>query len=403
MAIVNAFNVALEMFSDMGLWANIIRAERAESPSFYNTIWTLQIIRGSALWIIASSLAWPLAHLYSEPRLSMIIPVNALSVLITAFASTASASLQRRVTPGRAIFANVASQTFGVCMMITLAVWKPTIWALVIGSLIGNLTSTIWSHFLIPGYKNRFAWDRETRKEVVTFGRWIFVSSIMTFLAAQSDRFILGKLLSLKWLGIYSIAYHLSGIPREIIGKLSGNVIFPVVSRLGELGDDVFQAKVQRIRNLSLLGSATMIIVLVSSGDGLVSLLYDRRYHEARVILPILALGIWPMALVNLIQPMLLARGLSKYPAYASFAKFLTILAGLPLGYALGGVMGAVCVMAFVEVPVYLVYRFSLRRLPLKYGRSDLRATLLFLAALLTVLWIRASLGGGGPFPFNLF
>ena len=49
----------------------------------------------------------------------------------------------------------------------------------------------VWSHFLIPGKSNHFAWDREAAKEIFSYGKWIFLSSALFFLYSEADRLIL--------------------------------------------------------------------------------------------------------------------------------------------------------------------------------------------------------------------
>ena len=59
---------------------------------------------------------------------------------------------------------------------------------------------------LLPGTRNRFHWDRSSADEMMSFGRWIFVSTLLTFLAMQADRLIFGKLITLTDLGVYGVA-----------------------------------------------------------------------------------------------------------------------------------------------------------------------------------------------------
>ena len=46
MVIVNTWRSGVELMSDVGLGPNIIYNKNAELPEFYNTAWSLQIIRG---------------------------------------------------------------------------------------------------------------------------------------------------------------------------------------------------------------------------------------------------------------------------------------------------------------------------------------------------------------------
>jgi O-antigen/teichoic acid export membrane protein len=57
MAIVNVLIMGSQMFSDIGLGPSIIQNKRGEDPDFINTAWTLQIIRGFAIWLLVILLA----------------------------------------------------------------------------------------------------------------------------------------------------------------------------------------------------------------------------------------------------------------------------------------------------------------------------------------------------------
>ncbi|XTZ11490.1 MAG: oligosaccharide flippase family protein [cyanobacterium endosymbiont of Rhopalodia inflata] len=56
----------------------------------------------------------------------------------------------------------------------------------------------------------RFAWEKESVKEFLSFGRWIFVSTLIFLLTKQADKLLLGKFLYLKILSIYTVAFLLT-------------------------------------------------------------------------------------------------------------------------------------------------------------------------------------------------
>ena len=52
MVLVNVFVLGLELFSDVGIGPAVIQNER-DDESFVNTVWTIQIFRGAALFLVA--------------------------------------------------------------------------------------------------------------------------------------------------------------------------------------------------------------------------------------------------------------------------------------------------------------------------------------------------------------
>jgi O-antigen/teichoic acid export membrane protein len=400
MSLVNVFIIGLHLFSDIGLGPSIIQNKRGDDPDFLNTVWTMQIIRSVFLWLGSVLIAWPISKFYNVPKLLLLIPVVGLSTLISGFGSTAPFTLNRHIALGKLAIFEFGGQLISVIVMIVWAWFNPTVWALVMGSLVSDLIKTVWSHWLMPGHRNRFAWNREATKNIVSFGRWIFLSTALTFLASQADRLILGKLLSFKLLGVYGIAFALADIPRSVILALSGKVIFPAMSKLANLPREAFRAKILKNRLPILIALAAGLSVLISFGDLLIVKLYKPDYHDAAWMLPIIALGIWHTTLYSTMSPSLLTIGKSVYNAQGYLLTFLTISIGLPLAFSKMGLVGAMLVVAFNDLPLYGATMYGLWREGLNCLGQDLQATALFLGLLTTTLLCRYYLLGWG-LPIN--
>ncbi len=397
MALVYVFITGLHMFSDIGIGSSIIQNKRGDDPAFLNTAWTLQIIRGIGLWFCCVLIAWPVAKFYSEPQLLWLIPVVGLNTVISGFNSTALFTLNRHIAVGQLAIFELGGQIISIAVILVWAWFSPTIWALVVGSLVSSSIQMVWSHRLNPGSPSRFAWDKEATHDLFSFGRWIFISTIVTFFASQADRLILGKLLSLEILGVYGIALTFSEIPRNLILTLSSKVIFPVFSKFNHLPRETLRAKILHNRKPVLIAMAVGLTVLVSFGDVLILSLYDRRYAPASWMLPLLALGIWPVVLSQTIESSLFAMGKPIYATFGYFLKFLLIVFGIPLGFSIMGLPGAILLIALNDLPFYGVVTYGLCREGLNSVVQDIMATALFLGLLTVVLMGRFFLGFGLP------
>lgn len=402
MALVTTFIVGLNLFSDIGAGPSIIQNKRGDDPDFLNTAWTLQVMRGFVLWVCCLIIAWPISQFYRDPRLLWLIPLVGASTIISGFSSTAVFSLNRHMDIGKLTIFQFTTQALSIVVTIVWAFFSPTIWALVGGQLSSSLIRMVWSHFLIPGKRNRFAWDKDALQDLFTFGRWIFISTAMTFLAGQADRLILGRLLSFQMLGVYTVAFTLSDMPRQIVGAINSKVLFAATSKLVSLPRETFRAKILGKRKLIIAALALALAVLITVGDLLILALYDDRYSQAGWMLPILGLGLWPRLLSQTIDPSLLALGKPFYVATGNFLKFLFMIIGLPLGFYLGQVQGAIIVIALNDIPYYAAVTYGLWREGMSCVWQDLQATGLFLAALALLLFGRHLLGFGLPFQIAL-
>lgn len=398
MALVNTFRAGIELFSDLGIPQSIVNNKRGDEPDFRNTAWTLQIVRGFILWFFCLLLTLPVANFYDDPRLRWLIPLMGFSSVIDGFCSTANLTCERRMDLGRLTRFDLIIQIMTLSTFIIWAWVSPSIFALAMGVILGAIYRTAGSYLLIPGYANRFAWDAYALKELLSFGRWMFISSALMFVSEQADRLILAKLLSFQVLGVYTIAYTLASIPREVIKKLSFRVIFPAISNQLDLPRASLREKILRQRRTLLLGCAILLAALVTLGDLIIATLYDQRYDEAQWMMPILCCGIWFSLLFYTISPALLAIKKPLYSAQSNFARFVIIGFGLPLVFYRFGTLGAIITIAIGDFPLYIVNLLGLRREKLSCITQDIQATVFFLAVLALFFLIRNLLGFGFPF-----
>jgi O-antigen/teichoic acid export membrane protein len=396
MALVNTFVIGLHLFSDIGIGPSIIQSRRGDDPKFLNTAWTLQVIRGFQIWIVCLVLALPAAHFYNEPTLVWLFPIVGLTTVINGFGSTALFTLNRHLSVRQLSVYELGGQVVGIVVMVTWAWFDRSIWALVMGGLVSSLIQLIWSHRIVAGVRNHFCWEKDSVHEIITFGKWIFVSTALTFLATQSDRMVLGKLFTLDLLGVYGIAFSLADIPKQVVMAVSGKVIFPAFAKFAELPRLEFRQKIHRNRRLMLLATAIGLAGMVSFGDLIVQI-YRDEYAAAAWMLPILAVGVWPAILNATLGPSLLAIGNPRYSTYASFWGAVFLIGGVLLGFRLAGPVGAVFAVSFSNLPSYLATTYGLWREKLSCIRQDVKATLLFLG--LTILLISGRTLAGFPLP----
>ncbi|MEG4518169.1 MULTISPECIES: oligosaccharide flippase family protein [unclassified Microcoleus] len=397
MGLAYVFIVGINLFTDIGLGPSIIQNKRGDDPQFLNTAWTMQVIRSLFVWLCLILITWPVAKFYEEPRLMWLIPAISINTLIGGFKSTSVSTLERKMSVKEVVLFELGTQIISTTVMIVWAFFDRSIWAIIVAGWTGAVVELVWSHFLIPGKSNRFAWDKEAVKEIFSYGKWIFLSTILFFLCSQADRLILGKIFTFTLLGIYGIAFTLGDMPRQVIIALSGRVIFPSISMLAELPRQELRAKILNNRKLILIPLAVGLAIFVSFGDKLILTLYRKEYEAASWMMPILALGIWHTTLSSMMGGCLLAVGKSQYPAMGHLLTFVNLCITIPLGYHLKGNLGAVIAIALGDLPSYAVTNYGLWKEGLTCFWQDIQLTGLFLGVLATLLWCRVALDFGLP------
>lgn len=362
MALVNVFLTGLELFSDLGIGPNIIQNSRGDDPRFLDTAWTVQVVRGFALWLVACGLAWPLARFYHQSQLVWLLPVAGISAVFGGFQSTKFYTLNRGLTFLRIIAVDVVSQAVSVAAMIGIAlVWR-SVWALVISALVSSLLRTVLTHVTLPGSSNRFAWDREAGRSLVDFGRWIFISTALNFLATQTDRLLLGKLVSVADLGFYAIASNLALMPLQLVQRLGQVVFFPVVASAMRQPDHDPDS-VRRSRRKLLLTLVPVIALGVALAPAVVNILYRPAYHAVGPLAAYLSIGSWLGILSTSYTVVLLAAARPKFLSLGQAAKVVVLWSLVWIVAPRYGVGGVAILTSLSEVGLLVVSMLACRRL----------------------------------------
>ncbi|MBX3468599.1 MAG: oligosaccharide flippase family protein [Planctomycetes bacterium] len=378
MAICAVFIQGLWLFSDVGTGPAIVQSERGDDPAFLDTAWTLQLLRGAALCLASAALAWPVAAFYgaSDPLardLVYYLPAVGLTAVLDGAVSSRVHSYSRHLRVRELTLLELLYQALSMLVMVGLAWAYASVWALVAGSLVKSALRAALSHLVLEGPPNRLRIERAAAHAQLRFGAWVLVSTVLTFLAAQLDRLLLGRLVPLDLLGVYGMALALSTLPVYALAQVSAKVVFPVLSRL-ERGP-AQTAEAARVRVALVVCGAGLVSAVYPAGPALIGLLYDERYAAAGWILQVLLVGGWFQLLDAPSTSFLLARGETRAVAVGNAARLAALLALLPLGFATFGFAGAVAGVALADVARYGASAVIVRRRGLRILRLDAALT----------------------------
>ena len=388
MALAGVFLTGLQMFSDIGIRPSIIQNKRGDDPDFLNTAWTIQIIRGFVLWLIACAIAYPVSVVYEEPSLFPILCVLGSTAAIRGFQSTGYATANRKLTLGKLTCVEFSTHLIGLVTTIAWAWNHPTVWALVGGAVISAMFSVALGYRVLSTHPHRLRWESDGVRQLIRFGKWIFVSTSLMFIAQHGDKLVLPKVMSVTDLSFYALAMGILLIPMSIFKKVVSQVLFPVYSNiLNQGGID----RVNRVTNRFVLLAAPMYLIPLSMlflGDLVIGVMYDSRYSQAGGALSILAIGTYMAMMRSSQNGLLLAAGNSKRATVSLSSRVFT---GLPLATVLAsfwGLEGFCAGMVIADGVSLLVQRHMTRKtIPgLRRGLDYVLISLLLIAVILRCL-----------------
>jgi len=368
MAIVQVVLHGIGMFSDLGLWAFIVRNKEGTNKKLLDTVWTIQVIRGWLIFLIVGVLAGALVFIsevlnidigaiYGDEQLPLLLIIVGLTAVITAHKTMAPAIESRELNRGRLEVIDLISQICGISMMLSIAWHFHSIWALVSAGVVAKMVNVVLTYKLFS-YRHQFAWNKEIVKEVFTFGKWIVGASVLSYLALQGDKLIFASYVSASELGVYSIAFMLAGVVSSILDKLTSKIGLPVFSRIVAESPGKLKDKYYFIRLRQDFIVFTLIGGLIAIAPTLIDFLYDDRYYDAGWILQILSISLVGFVMTRLGLSCLTALGCTKIRMHIMLVKSLMIFIGLPIllnKYGLEGAVWGVTLSAFVGIPIQYV------------------------------------------------
>lgn len=378
----------LHMISDVGILPSIIQHERGEERDFLDTAWTMQLLRGGLITLLGLVLAWPYAQFYGQEELLVMILVASSQGIISGFESTKLATLNRRIELGRLVFVNVGAQVLTLVVMVVWAYVSPSVWALLAGALVGDVVRMVLSHVAVPGPNNRFRWEPEAAKVIFHFGKWIFVSTLVTYLGMRFDALALGKLIGerpggLDELGVYNIGQNLAGLPALVTGQVVLWVLLPALSESFREDRARFFDNVRRARRVLNAAGVLMVAGTAIGAPAFFYLLYDARYHDAGWMVQLLMLSTWFFFLQETSVRVEMAMGRSRSQMIANLAKLAGTVPGALGGYFAGlhfvgnGMAGLLLGLTIGSIIGYVLVAISLRENGLSIVGGDMKWTAL--------------------------
>lgn len=248
----------LETFSQTGFRSALV--QRADDiRGHLDTAWTVQIVRGAALAALLYFAAPPVARFFEDPAAAPLLRVLGLVALVEGLTNIGVVHLQKELEFHREFAYKLSGTLVDLTVSIAAALLLRDAWALVYGLLAGRAVRMVASYLVHP-YRPRLRFEPARAKELYVFGRWVFGSSVVVFLATQGDDIFLAKVLGLTALGLYQTAYVFSNLAATEVTHVISRVTFPAYAKL--------QSDAPRLKEgfLRTLSATTALTIPLTAG-----------------------------------------------------------------------------------------------------------------------------------------
>jgi O-antigen/teichoic acid export membrane protein len=381
-AIISSATLGLWMISDVGIPASIVKSMR-DDDDFVSTAWTMSMVRGAFLLLAGAIIGVPASILYDEPQLIWLLPMGSLMVFFVAAESTRIYSATRTMHLGRVVGLEVLAQALALCVSIPIAIATGHVVAFVAGAVVSGFIKMILSHTILPGPRVRFRWDKIAVTEIMSFGRWIFLSTLFAFVAIRWDIFALGRLEGMALLGVYGLANQVTSVPSQMSIHATGTVLTPVLADAYRLSQDAYRRRIAAARAAYVPIAMLLFLGAATTAPAFFHLAYKESFHAAGVMAQALMVQAYLDFLQEASSRALVAQGDGRGLALSNALRLVGTIVGTFVGLSLfgfwgfvwGNVVGGIVGIGFVGL------RLRLQGLP-EVLRGDIIATVVFLLLL---------------------
>jgi PST family polysaccharide transporter/lipopolysaccharide exporter len=230
MAICLAVIRGMELFSETGVKPALIHRQNSFEEA-RDTAFCIMIIRGVLLSIITFMIAPWIGWYYENNDLVYITRTLALSFLIAGFANINMIALEKNLNFKKVAIAEQLVIIGNFAVVVLIAYYLRSIWALAIGHILGAFFTLIISYMVVP-VRPQIKFNPQIGKELLGYGRFITGLTIVLYFTTELDNFVAGKILGMEALGYYLIAYTLANMTTANVSKILSRVMFPAYSIL---------------------------------------------------------------------------------------------------------------------------------------------------------------------------
>ena len=281
------FSSTLGLFRDIGLNQSLIY-QKKDVHKAADTAMIMSIALSIFLYGVAYLLSAPTAIFFNSPPVEDVIKVLPVTLIISAFSSIPSSLLEKEMDFKKRALPELASFFTYFVVTITTAKLGFSYWSIIIGLISHSFVNLVVT-FIVSPWHPTLKFHPEVVYDLLSFGKYAMFSTIVIFIYRNVDDFALGKILGMKLLGFYTLAYRISNMTTTQITNMISKVTYPAFVKISNDIDKVREFYLNTFRWLSIV-NIPITIGIISLAPHFFHIFYGNKWNAAIVPTQILAL-----------------------------------------------------------------------------------------------------------------
>jgi O-antigen/teichoic acid export membrane protein len=344
-----AFSTTLDACATIGTEAQIIRS-RDPGRSFYDTAFTMNVMRAALLALLTAAAAGVAARWFGDPRLENVLYVVAVLSLLQGFANIRLVAFQRDLRFDKEFLVLGVPRLLQTLATVGFAFWLRNYWGLLAGMLVGRGAGIMFGYALYP-YLPRPTL-REWR-QLLAPSLWTWGISVAMIVRDRTDSFVIGRTFGTAAVGLYAVSVEIASLPlTELINPVSAAAMPGFAASLRAQDTHETRATYLRVLALTVLLAVPIGVGLSAVASPLVMLALGSRWQDAGALIAIMGLMFIPIAPGMVANALLVAHGrfrlLFQVMVAAAISRLVFVI-GIGRHHGLTGVAMSVGMSVLIE------------------------------------------------------
>jgi len=359
---VALFSLAIvESLSDTGLSQAIVQKAVIINSTEAGAVWTLLLCRGLALSALLLLAAIPISSFFEIHGAAPLIAVAAVIPLLRNSINPGYFLVQRACNFRDISIYESASALIDFSVTMLLLHLNFGAISLLLGNIANEslklLISWLWFR---TSLRPNFNW--KGIHSLISFGKWIWSSSLLTLVLNQLDKVLIAKFLGPTEFGLYQVAARIAQLVVTDGPVALGQYLYPNFSKRFHASPGAAQQYFKKIM-LRLVPIVLIIAILLAVlAKQVIIVGLGMKWLSAAPVLRVMVMPMFLGAVIAVLVPYLRAIGKPRYVTEATLIQLIILLVSAPFLLYFYGAIGMACSLALAGSPaVYFMFRKSRR------------------------------------------
>lgn len=388
------------VFANLGFSNSIIYKQESDRKVL-STIYYLNMLIGLLMFGLVYLSTPYIVAFYEEPRLERLLHIAAFYFVVVYFGQIYLFLMEKELRFRSVAQIDIAGSCVAVSVTLLMAFGGYRELSLVVGALVGQVVRSAGQ--MVAGrslFQPMLTFSLADIKDHLKFGIYNLGDGILGFIQINIDTILIGKLLGVRALGFYTLAYQLAIFPINKLNPIILQVAYPLLAKMKENAADLKKSYLKILDFISYC-NFPLLAGLFITADTVVPLFYGPGWEES---IHLIRIFVFVSMCLCVSHPLFTLAFTKGKPNLLFYLNVGTVVVKVPLIYLGGtyygttGVAVAFLVATFANALVNLAMAQSLAGPFMRDFLTNLAKPVLFCLIMVgTVALYKLLVGAEGP------